>query len=83
MTWFRWRVDPVLVAIVFVALGLRLQLAATQAYIHDEDRTAIPLSTAPGSLVFLGVDGVLLDQDHHVYDAGAYLGWRRRCNGMR
>ena len=44
MTWFRWRVDPVLLAIVFVALGLRLQLAATEAYIHDEDRTAIPLS---------------------------------------
>jgi 4-amino-4-deoxy-L-arabinose transferase-like glycosyltransferase len=44
VTWFRWRVDPVLLAIVFVALGLRLQLAATEAYIHDEDRTAIPLS---------------------------------------
>ncbi len=44
MTWFRWRVDPVLLAILLVALGLRLQLAATEAYIHDEDRTAIPLS---------------------------------------
>lgn len=43
MTWLR-RVDPVLLAIVLVALGLRLQLAATEAYIHDEDRTAIPLS---------------------------------------
>lgn len=43
MTWFRWRVDPVLLAIVFVALGLRLQLA-TEAFIHDEDSTAIPLS---------------------------------------
>ena len=44
MRWFRWRVDPVLLAIVLVALALRLQLAATEAYIHDEDGTAIPLS---------------------------------------
>lgn len=44
MTWFRWRVDPVLLAIMLVALGLRLQLAGAEAYIHDEDRTAIPLS---------------------------------------
>lgn len=54
MTWFRWRVDPVLLAILVLALGLRLQLAATAAYIHDEDRTAIPLSKtisfAPGHI---------------------------------
>jgi len=53
VTWFRWRVDPVLLAIVLVALGLRLQLA-TQAFIHDEDSTAIPLSktisVSPGQI---------------------------------
>jgi 4-amino-4-deoxy-L-arabinose transferase-like glycosyltransferase len=38
----RW--DPWLVAILLTAAALRLQLAVTATYIHDEDRTSIPLS---------------------------------------
>jgi 4-amino-4-deoxy-L-arabinose transferase-like glycosyltransferase len=46
--------DTVLLAILCLALLCRLYLASTVAYIHDEDRTAIPLSQtisfAPGHL---------------------------------
>jgi 4-amino-4-deoxy-L-arabinose transferase-like glycosyltransferase len=40
-----WR-DGVFVAILLTALALRLFLAMTEPYIHDEDNTAIPLSRA-------------------------------------
>ena len=46
--------DRVLLLILLVALGARVQLAMTRDYIHDEDNTAIPLSKtisfAPGNL---------------------------------
>jgi 4-amino-4-deoxy-L-arabinose transferase-like glycosyltransferase len=46
--------DRVLLLILLVALGVRVQLAMTRDYIHDEDNTAIPLSKtisfAPGNL---------------------------------
>jgi 4-amino-4-deoxy-L-arabinose transferase-like glycosyltransferase len=49
----RW-VDRVLLLIVFAAVILRLQLAGTQEYIHDEINTSIPLartiSFSPGDL---------------------------------
>ena len=48
------RVDFILLLIVAAALLLRLQLASTVAYIHDEENTAIPLSQtislAPGNV---------------------------------
>ena len=54
MTAGRERPDRVLLLILFVALVLRVQLASTQAYIHDETNTSIPLSKtisfAPGDL---------------------------------
>jgi 4-amino-4-deoxy-L-arabinose transferase-like glycosyltransferase len=40
----RIRGDRVLLVILFVALALRVHLASTRAYIHDENNTAIPLS---------------------------------------
>src|SRR5919106_6635757 len=50
----RRRVDGVFAAILLTAIVLRLFLAATAAYIHDEDNTAIPLSKTisftPGQL---------------------------------
>jgi hypothetical protein len=54
LTWGHARPDRVLLLILFVALLLRVQLASTQAYIHDESNTSIPLSKtisfAPGDL---------------------------------
>jgi predicted membrane-bound mannosyltransferase len=48
------RVDAVLLLILLGALALRLYLAATQAYVHDEANTSIPLSQTisfdPGAL---------------------------------
>jgi 4-amino-4-deoxy-L-arabinose transferase-like glycosyltransferase len=48
------RVDGVFLLILLAALGLRLHLANTRAYIHDENNTAIPLSKTisftPGAL---------------------------------
>jgi 4-amino-4-deoxy-L-arabinose transferase-like glycosyltransferase len=48
------RIDPVLVLILLAALGVRLYLATTREYIHDEINTAIPLSKTisfePGNL---------------------------------
>jgi len=48
------RVDAVLLAILVVALLIRLLVAATVPYVHDEENTHIPLSKtislAPGSL---------------------------------
>jgi 4-amino-4-deoxy-L-arabinose transferase-like glycosyltransferase len=38
------RLDPVLILILLAALGVRVYLAATREYIHDEINTAIPLS---------------------------------------
>ena len=38
------RLDPVLILILLAALGVRVYLAATRDYIHDEINTAIPLS---------------------------------------
>jgi 4-amino-4-deoxy-L-arabinose transferase-like glycosyltransferase len=38
------RIDPVLVLILLAALAIRLHLATTREYIHDEINTAIPLS---------------------------------------
>ena len=38
------RADPIFVAILLTALALRVFLAVTEPYIHDEDNTAIPLS---------------------------------------
>ena len=50
----RDRPDRIVLLILFVALVLRLQLASTQAYIHDESNTSIPLSKTisftPGDL---------------------------------
>jgi 4-amino-4-deoxy-L-arabinose transferase-like glycosyltransferase len=46
--------DRVLLLILLAALAVRVQLAMTREYIHDEDNTAIPLSRTisfePGSL---------------------------------
>ena len=46
--------DRVLMLILLAALAVRVQLAMTREYIHDEDNTAIPLSKtisfAPGAL---------------------------------
>lgn len=48
------RVDAVLLAILVVALVIRLYVASTAPYVHDEENTHIPLSKtislAPGSL---------------------------------
>src|SRR5262245_8742729 len=48
------RVDVVFVLILLLAAGLRLHLATTEPYIHDEDNTSIPLSKtisfAPGKV---------------------------------
>jgi len=48
------RVDPGLLAILLVALAVRLSMALTIPYVHDEENTHIPLSKtislAPGSL---------------------------------
>lgn len=48
------RVDAVLLAILFVALVVRLYIASTVPYVHDEENTHIPLSKtislAPGSV---------------------------------
>jgi 4-amino-4-deoxy-L-arabinose transferase-like glycosyltransferase len=41
-----WQKDITLVLILLAALGLRLYLATTQRYIHDEINTSIPLSEA-------------------------------------
>ena len=38
------RLDPVLILILLAALGVRVYLASTREYIHDEINTAIPLS---------------------------------------
>lgn len=38
------RIDPVLILILLVALGIRIYLGTTREYIHDEINTAIPLS---------------------------------------
>jgi 4-amino-4-deoxy-L-arabinose transferase-like glycosyltransferase len=38
------RIDPVLILILLVALGIRIHLGITREYIHDEINTAIPLS---------------------------------------
>src|SRR5262245_8260132 len=38
------RLDPVLIVILLAALGVRVYLASTREYIHDEINTAIPLS---------------------------------------
>ena len=38
------RIDPVLIVILLAALGVRLYLATSREYIHDEINTAIPLS---------------------------------------
>ena len=38
------RLDPVLILILLGALGVRVYLASTREYIHDEINTAIPLS---------------------------------------
>jgi 4-amino-4-deoxy-L-arabinose transferase-like glycosyltransferase len=38
------RIDPVLILILLAALGMRLYLATSREYIHDEINTAIPLS---------------------------------------
>ncbi len=48
------RIDLVFLVVLAAALALRLQLAATQPYIHDEANTSIPLSQtislAPGNV---------------------------------
>jgi len=48
------RVDAGLLAIVLVALAIRLSIAVTAPYVHDEENTHIPLSKtislAPGSV---------------------------------
>jgi 4-amino-4-deoxy-L-arabinose transferase-like glycosyltransferase len=50
----RRQIDLVFLVILLVALALRVHLAGTEEYIHDEDNTSIPLSKtisfAPGSL---------------------------------
>jgi 4-amino-4-deoxy-L-arabinose transferase-like glycosyltransferase len=50
------RIDVVFLLIVVVALGLRLNLATTEPFIHDEENTSIPLSRtisfSPGALNF-------------------------------
>ena len=38
------RLDPIFVAILLATLVVRLHLATTEGYIHDEDNTSIPLS---------------------------------------
>jgi 4-amino-4-deoxy-L-arabinose transferase-like glycosyltransferase len=38
------RIDPILILILLAALGVRLWLATSREYIHDEINTAIPLS---------------------------------------
>jgi 4-amino-4-deoxy-L-arabinose transferase-like glycosyltransferase len=38
------RIDPILIVILLAALVVRLSLATTRSYIHDENNTAIPLS---------------------------------------
>ena len=38
------RIDPVLVVILLMAAALRLHLAASEPYLHDEENTAIPLA---------------------------------------
>jgi 4-amino-4-deoxy-L-arabinose transferase-like glycosyltransferase len=49
-----WRIDAVFLALLLAALLIRLDLAVTRPYIHDEDNNAIPLarsiSFAPGQL---------------------------------
>jgi 4-amino-4-deoxy-L-arabinose transferase-like glycosyltransferase len=49
-----YHVDPVLILILLAAFAVRLHLATSREYIHDEINTAIPLSKtisfAPGSL---------------------------------
>jgi 4-amino-4-deoxy-L-arabinose transferase-like glycosyltransferase len=48
------RIDIVLLLVLAAAFALRLQLAATERFIHDEENTSIPLSKtitlAPGNL---------------------------------
>jgi 4-amino-4-deoxy-L-arabinose transferase-like glycosyltransferase len=48
------RIDPIFLLILLAALALRLQLATSEPYIHDEENTSIPLaatiSFAPGAL---------------------------------
>ena len=38
------RIDTILLLILLAALAVRVHLATTREYIHDEDNTAIPLS---------------------------------------